>query len=62
MNEIAATIQIIRLLEAATSVAISAGINVERFNAMRASNASGHLSDEQLLQLAEQAHESYKRM
>lgn len=62
MTELAAVLQIIKMLEAATSVALNAGINIERFNAMRASNASGHLTDEQLLQLAQQAHESYKRM
>jgi hypothetical protein len=52
------TVEIVRLLDAVIGLAISAGINVERYNALRAQSASGRLTDEQLQQLAESARKS----
>lgn len=45
-------LEIIRLVDAAIALAISAGINIDRYNALRAQSASGKLTDEQLQELA----------
>ncbi len=54
-------IEIIRALIALIGLARSAGINMARFNAMVELN-DGQLSDEQIAELAGDAHESYRQM
>lgn len=57
--------EIMYLLEAISSLltlAEKGAVNLSRFNAMRAASASGHLTREQLLELADEAHESVARL
>jgi hypothetical protein len=52
---------ILRALDALASLYVNAGGNLAKWQAMRQANG-GNLSDEDLAELAEQAHESVRRL
>jgi hypothetical protein len=56
------TLEVVRLLDAVISLAISAGVSVERYNALRAQSASGRLTAEQLEELAASARQKVERL
>ena len=52
----------IRAIDALLSLVSNAGINVHKISAMRDMSATGHLTEEQLTQLAESAHDAVNRL
>lgn len=55
-------IEIIRLLDAAIALAVSAGVNVDKLRAMQAQNANGSLTPEQVRELADAARSAVGRL
>ena len=53
---------IIRLVDSALTLASKAGISIAKINAMREASADGHLTPEQIEQLAQSAHDSVRRL
>lgn len=52
----------IRAVDALLALLGNAGVQVQRIQAMRDASASGHLTDEQIAQLASSAHDSHARL
>lgn len=53
---------VLQALSSLLTVAEQGAVNLARFNAMRAASKDGRLTREQLLELADEAHESVKRL
>jgi hypothetical protein len=56
------TVDVVRLLDIAVGLAISAGVNLDRYHALRAQSASGRLTAEQLEQLAAAARQKVEKL
>lgn len=56
------TLQIIALLDAALSLAINAGVNIERFRQLKDANGGAPLTEAQINQLAAEAEASVGRL